>query len=225
MSTLIFNPDAHVEDTSVDGDAMHIIGSPGASWATFQAGAGTHSDDSDTTIHPRMGAVSTTNRWNRFDRAFLLFDTRDLTAAASIDSATLEIVVTSTVDVFSASVSLVTTNPAADDDIVNADYTAHFPSPPVKQALDKTMASFTADSSTYNVYTLNATGESKISKTGITKFGLAVTEEMEDDEPSWISNGESRLIVASAEETLSGDKRPKLVVVFTLPFTPKVIMF
>jgi len=225
MSTLTFNPDAHPESTSVDGDAMHIVGSPGASWATFQNGAGTHSDDSNSTIIPRIIAVTGTNLWHRFDRAFLLFDTRDL-PDVSIDSATLEIVVTSTsADDFSASISLVTTNPAADDDIVSGDYTRHFPSPPVKQASDKTIASFNEDSSTYNVYTLNAAGESSISKTGITKFGLAVTEEMEDDPPSWIYNGESRLIVASAEEVLSGDKRPKLVVLFTVPFTPKVIMF
>jgi hypothetical protein len=60
---------------------------------------------------------------------------------------------------------------------------------------------------------------------GITKFGFRVDTDATGSGPTWTSQYRSHLGMAAADTDLGDDKRIKLVVVYTLAVTPKVIMF
>jgi len=170
----------------------------------------------------QVWSSTTSNEWSYMRRVFVLFDTSTLGDSDSIDSATMELVVLSggIIDNFTDSISMVTTNPVSATAIAVGDYSRILA---VKQAADLTVAGLTADSSTYNAFTLNSTGRGNISLDGITKFGIRTTAENDDDEPSWVSDKGTKVTFLSADH--SGSVKPKLVVTHTSPFTPKAMMF
>lgn len=220
MTVTTFNPDAHVESTSVDGRAFNMISQ--VIWATIHdATDGTGSNDAQATSNsPRIQAGTTTNQWTQISRTFLLFDTSDLPDGDTIDSALVRFVAISAGDdIGSQSIGLITTTPASDTALVTDDYEQYGTT---RQAADLTFAGITADSSTFNDFTLNSTGLGNISKTGITKFGINIVSDIDDAEPSWRSNDDTNLNYAFAEEALSGDKKPRLEVTHTTPFTFQV---
>ena len=217
MTVSTFYPDADVETDTVDGWAEHV---GDAVWDTIHDGAGTGSNDAHSVNFLDLCSTSTTNQWERMIRNFYLFDTSSIPDGDAIDSATFEQVFTASQDDFTSSISLVTTTPNANDDLVNGDYTQVGTT---KQATDVTIAGLTVDSSTYNAMTLNATGLGNISKTGITKFGTRHLADLSDTEPTWASSSCSKASSASADEVLAGDKRPKLVVTHSIAFVPKIV--
>jgi len=135
---------------------------------------------------------------------------------------------TSATDYFTASVTLCASDPLYDyystaDDSAN-DYSRVGTT---KYSADLAIASQTHDNSTYTTFNMNAAGLDAIDKTGITKLGIIITEDFDDDEPGE-SNGygnHSQWQPWSTDETESGERRPRLVVTHASPFTPKAIMF
>jgi hypothetical protein len=167
-------------------------------------------------------STGTTDRYDTMQRAIVLFDTSALGDAVTIESATLEFVLAQLEDAFGGdSLSMVTSTPASDTAVASGDYEQ---TGTTKQAADLALSALTSDSATFNAFTLNATGLGNISKTGLSKFAIRTANDIAGSN-SWSSSDRIFVKIASAEETLSSDKRPKLVVVHSSPFTPKLIMF
>lgn len=224
-----FYSDGNPETTSVDGQ---LANEPAATtWATIHdAASGTSIDDSGGSISLAVSADTVANQWVAVRRGAHLFDTASIPDGDTIDSATFEFVAEVKVDTLSpaGSVRMVTTTPASNTALVVGDFSQTGGTPATAQATDLTVASLTADSATFNVFTLNATGRGNISKTGVSKFGIRIASDGTNTEPTWSSNNQTRVVVATAEEILAGDKRPKLVVTHTAPpatFTPRAMVF
>jgi hypothetical protein len=157
----------------------------------------------------------------------ILFNTASLGDSDTIDSATLEFVATAKGDALSpaGSLRMVTSTPTSDTGLVAADY-AQLGT--VGQAPDMTIASVDVGGVNYNVMTLNATGRGNVSKAGVSKFGVRTISDADNAEPTWASDANQYASIATAEESLAGDKRPKLVVTHTAPpstFVPKLLVF
>lgn len=205
-----FYPEGGPNPEAIDGSTGR--GGVDETWGTIKGSAGNESSDSATTITQAILASTTTNQWEIMRRSVFLFDTRSLDDGWTISAATMGLVITSVTDDFSDSLSMVTTTPASDTALVDADFNVGNWTT-TKQATDLTLAGLTADSSTYNDFTLNSTGRGNISLDGVTKFGIRNTSENDSGtQPGWGSNSASFAIIASSEEVLSGDKRPRLVV-------------
>lgn len=228
MATATFHPDASAENTSVDGTAQRLA--TNSTWDSIHGGAGNGADDDDPVNYTKTAqdyGQTTTDTWDSLIRAFFLFDTSALGAGSTVTAATFEIVLTAKTDSFSDHVCLVDTNPASNTAMASSDYQNHTST--TLQAANVNVSSMTANSSAYTAWTLNSTGRDNIAVAGITKFGLRTGIDVADSDPGgWVLHEQKRTQIGygSADETLTGDKRPKLVVTYTPPpFTPKAIMF
>jgi hypothetical protein len=216
---LIVFPDAHDEDTTVDGETME---GTNANWATIRGDGGEAASPSTTTMIAGIGtAGGLGTTWNRVFRSAMLFLTSSI-GNGTIDDATLSIVYSNIEDSLTpaGSCSIVTCTPASDTNLVPGDY-AQFQT--TKQASDKTLQSLNTDGSTYNAYTLNATGEGNVNGSGVSKFATVATQDNDNSEPT-SGNGDNRAIATTADASGTSTD-PKLVVNYTAVFTPKVIMF
>jgi hypothetical protein len=206
-----FHPDSNPESTSVDGG---VTEDTDAAFSTLRADAGDAADSSG--VENQVGIASATcANWDLFNRGIILFDTSALPDADIIDSATLDFVsTTAKIDDFSEKLSIVNSTPATNTNLVPGDYAQLGTT---KQASDQALSSITTDNSTFTVTALSTTGKASITKTGVTKFGLRITGDNDNVEPSCTSNDTSRIKFASADENISGDKRPRLVVTHSTP--------
>lgn len=209
------------EGVSIDGS---VTNDTDGTWdAIHDAANGTSADDSSADVYVTIFAMpSNTGTYDQISRGIVLFDTSDIAASDIIDSATFGMVVLTKYSSFSGSQRMVTSAPASNTALATGDYGIGT----VAQATsDILLSGITADSSTYTVWTLNATGLGNITKGGITKFGHRSSFDADDSEPTWGANYRDGLRVATANEVLTSDKRAKLTVTHTSTFTPKVIMF
>ena len=162
--------------------------------------------------------------WVHLTHVIMLYDTSGIADSDTIDSATFEFVVTtSVIDDFTEELALVLSTPASNTNLVNADYSQLGTARQTDADMD--LGAITADNSTYNAMTLNATGRGNISKTSISKFGL-VTSAYIDGEPTWASNQDSRPNNFVAADTTGTSTDPKLVIGHTSPatFTPRLMV-
>jgi len=204
-----FNPDADPESTSVDGFVMRA--NVNENWATIRAGVGTSSGDSDGSAYVRIySRGDTSGNWVQLGRMILLFDTSPLTSSADIISVKMSLYVGNKKDTHEAlNLSMVTSTPASNTALVNADYQQL---QTTKQANDLTYAGIAT--SAYNDFSLNSTGLNNISKTSISKFGIRLTKDLADSPtPTWSSGADySGFVIATAD----GAGPPRLVVTYTL---------
>lgn len=215
-SVSTFFPDGSPESTSVDGDVTYVDAA-GQDWSTIHAQAtGTDSDDSAAVIDIKVGADTTTDKWDSLIRGAILFDTSALGDDDQISAATVDFVIPvgQFQNDFSSSVSFGISNPASSTAILTGDFDAFTDT---AQATAITLASLTVDDATFNTMTLNSTGRGNISLTSISKFSFKISDDFDDVEPTWASGEFSRLGIASADEALSGDKRPFLTVTHITP--------
>lgn len=212
MATATFYPDGNVETNSVDGHAQELTD---AIWATIRDDVGDGASSTATEVVVSVAThASTSPQYTDFQRGIFLFDTASLGEGAGIESATFQFIGDGNkLDDFaeSGSISLVLSAPASPTDVVAGDFDSLGT---VKQATDVTIDNVTDDGSTYDSFTLNVAGLLSINKNGITKFGVRVTFDNDDDEPTWAADKRARVQIMSAD---NGDdaKRPKLVVVYT----------
>lgn len=216
-STLTVYPDPHPEGDTVDGRAGR---NAVESWANMRTGAGDTSTATGTDCQCSISKASGTD-WQGFHRSILLYDTSDL-GGDLIDSATMELTASSKPDNFTGSVAMVQSTPASNTNIVNADYTQVGTT---RQASDLTISGITANSVAYNPFVLIAAGLASISKTSITKFGIRIISEIDDDEPADGENDETSRVVWLSADNSGTTIDPKLVVLHTTPFVPKLMMF
>jgi len=209
-TTTTVYPDANTETSTVDARVTEENNFPtGVSWATLKAGSGTAADDtSAATTAVQLRSGDTTDQWDRLDRGIFLFDTSGIGADQQVDSATFSFVAAGKGDSFSQSVSLTSSAPASNTAVVAGDWDSLGST---KYASDITIASITADDSTYNVMTLNAAGEAAISLTGITKFGTLASGDIDNSPPTWSASTQSFVTMRFADNT-GTTKDPKLVV-------------
>jgi len=191
-------------------------------WATKRGlSASSYASSTEAEFPLQINTSNVTNRWRLWSRAFFLFDTSDL-GGDIISAATMEIRVNAKNDDFSESISFVTSSPASDTALVVGDFDQLGTT---KNATDITISSVNADGSTANVFTLNATGLGNISKDGISKFGMKITADNDDNEPTWAQDDTSSITILSDNEGVAGDQRPRLIVTHVSAFTPKAMMF
>ena len=208
-ATATFYPDPNIEVTSVDGQVQSTISGQATivvCWSAARSGTGLSSDDVGTTADSRTtvafpGGASYTCT---MVRTFLLFDTSTLTSAATISSATLGVYVTTQ---SGGIIHLITTAPASNTAIATGDW-----SNVTMTDQATSLSSITAGA--YNTFTLNSTGLGNISKTSITKFGMAEDRDYTNTTPS--VTGTQSTVIASAD-TAGTSQDPKLDVTYALP--------
>lgn len=216
--TSTFYPDPDAEISSVDGHISDTItGQPDetSAWDTVQTNPnGTAVVDSLTTLSVRTSTnyIFRADTWGAtLIRAFFLFDTSSLSSAAVISSATLSVYVTGITNGYNFgndTLCVITTTPASNTGLVGADYDQ------IGTILQASAVDISGiATSAYTNFSLNSTGLSNISKTGVTKFGIRMGEDLNNTSPSDANN----LVIMSAAENTGTSQDPKLEVTYTTP--------
>lgn len=213
-TTSTFFPDPNVESTSVDG---RILTDAQVTWATVRGltTSPTVNDSEAAQVFIRGTKFSAVDF--RIGRSFFLFDTSAIPDTDTISSATFSLAAlalgVSNVD--AGNWDLVASTPASNTAIVEDDYDQLGTT---LQATSMALSSWVDTDTTYNDLTLNATGLSSISKTGITKFGCRSSLDTSNTEPT----GGNQLGCYFADQAgTSAD--PKLVVVHSVVVATKPI--
>ena len=211
MATLTVYPDANVETTTVDGTAGVNPGSD-RTFAQIRTDAGTaHQDATASDNGFRLRCGSSSNTYDRADIGFFLFDTSAIPDAATISAATFSVYTSSIDSTLNLYIALVAGNPQSDTDLVNSDYNFGTRTGTTHLATDIKIDAFTNNG--YTNFTLNASGLAAISKTGITKFALAVANMVDNSAPTWSGSGNSCTCDVSFAD--AGTNKPKLVITYT----------
>lgn len=210
-------PDPHPETTTVDGRAGRI---GDASWATsHDTATATNYSSGDTGVYLYACLGS-----RIIQRLYFLFSTAALGTGSVVTAATVSWVCYNSG--FSNGdndgddwINVVQSNPATNTDIVAADYNkcGSAVSNPTEGATRIDMGSITHNDSTYNTWTLDATGRGWISVTGVTKLGLREGHDCINSAAA----GDNICGFYSAE-TSGTTSDPKLVITYTPP-TPKAL--
>ena len=199
-TTSTFFPDADVESTSVDGQ----LDIETATWA------GSHDAAAGDAARPSAATLSTRARLlagNYFiSRDIYLFDTSGIGSGQQVDSATLSLAGTGTVEnnVDTTTYDVVASTPASNTDLVAGDFdqlgTTVFG--------EFAVSGWNQTADTYNDITL--TNTSAISVTGITKLGGRNSRDTDNVAPTGDNSIDSR-----SADTAGTTSDPKLVVVHT----------
>ncbi len=203
-----FHSDGDPEAARFDGDARR---NANEDFATIRAGAGTAgAQDAAATDRAQLLSTTTTDEYSRLRRGFALFDTSGLPDGDTVSAVDYDFVATTVKDEFTGThfFNIVATTPASDTAIEDADYSQ---TGSVKFATDISILGITADSSTFTSLVFIQAGLDAISLTGTTKLGPKLSSDIEGIQ-TWTSGADEIVLYASAEEILSGDKRPALIV-------------
>lgn len=205
-STQTYNPDGNPENTSVDGwvDRSDVT----ESFADIRSGSGNFSRDAGSVNYAGIFPWTGTDEWNELLRGIVLFDTSSLPDDAVITSATLSLYVHYKQNTFNQSVGVTAAAPASSTALVNSDYNiANFDS--TRFASDVSIDSISVNS--YNSFTLNAAGLAAISKTGISKFAIRLSCDIDNSAPTWSAPGSSEIRFHTSENT----NKPRLTIAYT----------
>jgi len=207
-SPATFNPDAHPESTSVDGEINRITDSD---FATIRSGAGTSVDDTRTTTYAQLSCSGSPNVYTSNSRGVSLFDTSSLGITVIITAATFSGYGNSIGDYLSQGFGIVSSNPTSNTGLATGDYAiAKFGS--TRYANDIALSAWNA--SGYNDWTFNADGIASISKTGISKYGHLLSCDIDNSAPTWSGSVSASIVFRSSDY---GSNKPKLVVTYTVP--------
>lgn len=217
MATDTFYPSTAAEDGYIPRDVSS------EKWTTIRDNAlGTSVEDSSSGNCCKIEASATTNRWASLGRGAFLFDTSALPDTATISSATFSVKITGKADDFTQTAALVGFSPASDTAFVTGDFDAFG----TTRYADTDVAIADMVDESYSSWSLNSTGIAAISKTGITKFGVRLSGDVDNSEPTWSGGAISHFNVYYRENTGTSSD-PKLEVTYTVPtsFKPQVIIF
>jgi len=213
FDTLTVYPDAHPETTSVDGSTTrnNVLDT----WAGIREGNGREAaagNSADYVVY--LISSGTSDRWDTLYRDAFLFDTSSLTDTVTINSATFSLYGTGVKsDAFSQSITLVSSNPNSNTELVSADY-------PIGRWGSTEFATRLAisswNTSAYNDFSLNSNGIANISKTSISKFGTRISADFDNSPPIWQNVASSYARSYFAERT-GTSQDPKLVVEYSVP--------
>ena len=220
-ATLTLHPDAHPESTTCDGYCA-TADNAGFTDMIAQDGA-TKDDTSDYFFHGFGSTGSLGSTFNRMRHAHSGFDTSAI-GGGTISSATWSVVCHGREDSLtpSADASLIISAPASNTGLVISDYQNAFNNT-TKLAADIAVTSHDIGGSTYTDYAFSATGRGLVVTGGVTNVGWLMAQVVAGSAPT-SGNGDAFLNGRSSEYTgTSADV--KLVVVYTVAFTPKAIIF
>jgi hypothetical protein len=213
-------PDAHGEETSVDGDAMHA--NPGGTWQNIHDGAGTHYTDSDTTMECRLiedpGSTYESNI-----RIIVCYDASDISSSDILDSAVMSLYGNSVSNDSSLSptFNIYTSAPADTVSVEAGDYNSFGTT-----ALSTAIAVGSINTGGYNAFNLNSDGLEAVSFTAVSELGcVEAVYDVANNPPTWAANGNQTRFTSWAADNSGTSKDPKLVIQHTSTFTPKAIMF
>lgn len=202
-TTDTFYPNANPETTSVDGE---VGNDTIATWAGARdAATGNIADSSGGNSWIICERRSDTKYY--VDRFFSLFDTSSISDSDTIDSAVYSLNFTGAINLtgYGDTVYSVQTNPASTTNLTTADF----------DALTFTSGcSFGTISAGYVGCTLNATGLSWISKSGVTRLGAIMGKDLNNSEPS-TSNARNYTQINTADG-VGTSTDPKLVIVHSI---------
>lgn len=178
---------------------------------TLRAGAGTYSNNTDTTEGGAIlvGAV-TSNQFSELRRSIFCFDTSSLPSGISLLSVILSFNSnTVSTGLGSTSLEVVSAAPASTSGLANSDYSnlgsTSFATVP--------SASWPAANSYYD-FTLDGNGIANVNKTGITKFGIRLGWDFNNNFTGvWANGVQSRFDLFYADQA-GTTKDPKLVVTY-----------
>ncbi len=210
-TTLRPDPDSEPSPTTTDGRAQ-FFDAAGEPWATARGHAGTGASASEPSgVACNINADTTTDNYDAFNRGLFLFDAAVITGTKvsgkirfkADDHAAF------VVDELggSGAISLVVSAPASNTTIAAGDYDSLGTT---KFASDKTLASIVRD--TYFEMDFNASGLSNVD--GISPYGLRITRDNDDNEPTWASGEIQSVRVYYADQTGTAED-PECVVVWT----------
>lgn len=214
--TVTAYPDADPETTTVDGETCRDVG--GESFATIRTGAGTFARPTGNGNCGRFRGDPGGNYTN-LCRGHFLFDTSSIPDTDGIDDATFSVYISSIGgsagwgDTWG--LGLVGTNPASNTNLVSSD---HQTVGSTKYASNKVKSAITTGA--YNDFTLNATGESNVSKTGVTKIATRPIPDVDNTEPSPDGGTEEQNPNCLYAENTGTGSDPKLVVNHSEPLVP-----
>jgi len=223
--TTVF-PDAGTGNTTVDGFAVReLIINTSETFGTLRAGAGTVAADTSTThnFYNVSTAVSgaSTDEYQTISRLIATFDTSGIPDGDTITAGTLSLYVTSKFNGFlgedsdNSRIVVVASTPANSNAVVAADYGQ---TGSTSFGESQVQASISLD--TYEVITLNASGLSNVSKTGISEFGTISKWDLGNTVTgiTWKDNDQQK-IRGSLADTSGTTEDPKLIITHAAPGT------
>lgn len=212
--------------TSVDGDIGTNASSPySTAHSTADCASGTGTECSGTTLGTTENSGTAHNgslfpcntRTYSVIRYLLNFDTSGLGSTSTVTAATLSVKpFLVSINTESDFVRVVTNSGASSNNYSTSDFSSFGTT---GQASDINVSSLSAG--TYTDFTLNATGLSNVSKTGISKFALRAGMDVNNTEPTppdsdCITNSSEGTIVFYNSADASGTSDdPKLTITFT----------
>lgn len=223
-------PDPDPETTTVDAWGRTLQSGSGATWTSLSTKAGQYADPSDTALYIGYQDNATNDRWTQIYRSITLFDTSAI-GSDIVDSATYSLYATGNQNTASTDLNanIYECSPASNTNILASDITiTNFTNTKLATGIARSSIS----TSSYNDWTLNASGLSAINGSGVTKLSCLVENDIDDSSPTHDNNGSagfSRFYTSSADNS-GTSQDPKLAVIHTAggggsTFTPKVIMF
>jgi len=221
MATQDFSPESGSggANTSCDDSTGHENAND--TFDNIRDGAGTFATaDAATGNAAALRGDSTTDRYDRMDRAIFTIDVSGFSGSSSdITDVTFKIYVDSVTNQLGGghSISLVTSAPANNADIVAGDYDSLGAT---KWATDLVIGDMTT--SAYNTFTLNATGvqavKNAIDGDGILKLGIRTTVDADDNEAglTWAND---EVIAVAIKFADNGSNEPTLTITYTTEYT------
>lgn len=213
FDTLTAYPDANPETTTVDGRFYTYTLS---TWQlTHDASASDGADDNLASAQSLYAKDNDTGPSRQINRAMYLFDTSALPDGASVSAATLsiyEIAAGNQSDALGQDIHICSSTPASNTALTTADFD-QFGSTSFGSKDQGTWAD-----DAYNEISLNATGLAAISKTGITKFGMRYSSDINNSRPGPSTNY-SYITNYFADQTGTTND-PKLVVTYSTVVGP-----
>lgn len=224
MAVSTFYPDPSVESTTVDGDLRKA---DSTSWDTSHDATSSF-DSSDNGVTLVAGVISHGNGLWSIYRSIFLFDCTDI-STDEVSAATVSLYGqsgTDNIDSAQAYVNIVSSSPASNTAIVNADFND------VGDAIDDPTQFSTAidhtdiTTSGYNAFVLDSNGIANITA-GVSKFGARSGHDIEDNPfaKNLPSDTGSHSVFHSADAAGTSTD-PKLVVTHApaVTFRPQVIV-
>ncbi len=210
FDTLTVYPDASSGGDSCDGVA--IWGIYKARDDTFANMIGASSADGTNKMATEQQCLyvqttTTTDNYGVNYRGFFSFKTSALGAGATISDAVLSLYCTSKGNALgSPDVHICASTQTDANNIVVGDYSR------LGTTSFSNISYASLSTSAYNDFTLNASGISNISKTGVSKFGTKSNWDITGTPPEWSSDKLASVTIYYAD---NGSNKPKLVITYT----------
>lgn len=204
-----FYPEAGSSGTALDG-SINIGGADGV-WATVRARTPASLDATGTTGVSRILATTTSNQYaaGNWNRSLCCFDSSALGSGATITDASSSVYGFSTkTNTLSAGDFTICQSNASNPGSLT---TSDFDDSAFGSTLFGSITNASYSTSGYNDITLNASGISAISKTGVTKLGYLVGGDFSNTEPTWVSGARTQYLYHLADQTGTTND-PKLTV-------------